>query len=113
MKKIVPILILLTLIIPIGISAATTTGPSISILNPIAASSTAVIIDNIISLIFYVGLVVTPLMIVIAGFLILTAGGDPKKVEQGRHIIIYTLIGLFIILFAKAIVSMLNKVMGI
>jgi hypothetical protein len=52
-------------------------------------------------------------MIVIAGFFILTAGGDPKKVEQGRHIIIYTLIGLFIILFAKGIISMLNQVMGL
>jgi len=106
MKKIIPILIFSALIIPVGISA-------VEIINPLVATSFDQIIGAIVDLIFYVGLIVTPLMIVIAGLLILTAGGDPKRVEQGRHIIIYALIGLFIILFAKGIISILNYVMQV
>jgi hypothetical protein len=106
MKKIIPILMLAVSIIPIIVSAE-------EIINPIAANSFQEIIDGIINFIFYIGLIVTPLMVVIAGLLILTAGGDPKKVEQGRHIIVYALIGLFIILFAKGIISMLNGVMQV
>lgn len=106
MKKIIPILALLALIIPIGISAE-------SIENPLIWDDIKEVISAVINFIFYVGLAVTPLMIIIAGFLILTAGGDPKKVEQGRHTIIYTLIGLFIILFAKGIISVLNQVIGV
>lgn len=106
MKKIIPILILIASIVPIIVSAE-------EIINPIAADDFQEIIDSIINLVFYVGLIVTPLMVVIAGFLILTAGGDPKKVEQGRHIIVYALIGLFIILFAKGVISVLNGVMQV
>lgn len=89
------------------------TGDGSAIENPLEYDDFQQIIDAVINFIFYVGIIVTPLMIIIAGFFILTARDDPKKVEQGRHTIIYALVGLFIILFAKGIISILNYVMGI
>jgi len=106
MKKIIPILILSSLIIPIGVFAD-------SIVNPLGVTTFKEIIDGLINFIFYIGIVVTPLMIIIAGLYILTAGGDPKKVEQGRHTIIYAMIGLFIILFAKGIISILDYILSV
>ncbi|TFG35813.1 MAG: hypothetical protein E4H47_00555 [Parcubacteria group bacterium] len=91
-----------------GVTAEGTT-----IVNPLAYTDFQQIIEAVINFIFYVGIVLAPLMIIIAGFFILTARDDPKKVEQGRHTIIYTLVGLFVILFAKGIISILNYVMGV
>jgi len=111
MKKIISILILSVLILPLNVLAGVAVTNSIE--NPINAASFTVIIESITNFIFSIGLVAAPLMVVIAGLLIITAGGDPKKVELGRHIIVYTLIGLFIILFAKGIISILNKALGV
>ncbi len=45
------------------------------------------------------------MMYVIGGFLYMTAAGDTKKIESGKNIILYTTIGLVIILLAKGIAS--------
>jgi heme/copper-type cytochrome/quinol oxidase subunit 2 len=109
MKKIIILASLFLLCLPFFVSA----GDSIKIDNPLAYKSFDEIINAVINFIFWVGLAVTPLMIVIAGFMILTARDDASKVEQGRKIIIYTMVGLFIILFAKGLISVLNQVMGV
>jgi hypothetical protein len=106
MKKIIPIIILFILIFPINVSA-------LDFKNPVQWKEIQQIIYAVVSFIYALGLVATPLMIVIAGFVILTAGDNPEKVKQGRHIIVYAMIGLFIILFAKGIISILNNVMGV
>jgi hypothetical protein len=81
--------------------------------NPIVADDFQEIINSVINLIFYVGLVVTPLMVIIAGLMILTARDDAEQVKKGRQIILYAMVGLFIILFARGIISILNQVLGV
>ena len=45
------------------------------------------------------------MMYVIGGFFYMTAAGDTKRIESGKNIILYTTIGLVIILLAKGIAS--------
>lgn len=52
-------------------------------------------------------------MIIIGAFYLLTAAGDPKRVGTGKTIIIYTLIGLTIILFARALIAMIESLIGV
>ncbi len=108
MKKILLILILFNLISPILVSATTT----IEIKNPINATSFEALVNNLINFVFYIALALTPLMIIFGAFFLLTAGEDPKRVETGRRIIIYTLIGFTIILLAKGLVALIRGIMG-
>ena len=84
----------------------------ICIENPINACSFEDLVNNLINFVFYIALALTPLMIIFGAFFLLTAGEDPKRVETGRRIIIYTLIGFTIILLAKGLVALIRGIMG-
>ena len=81
--------------------------------NPLTATTVGDLIDGVIDFIFYVAIVVAPLLAVIAGFYFITAAGDPNKVKTAKNIITYTLIGLAIVFLAKGLYAMLKQVLGI
>jgi len=104
MKKILLISLLLSL--PIVVSA-------VEFQNPLEYETFGELIDAIIKFIFYIAVVVTPLMIIIGAFYILTAAGDPKKIGTGKNVIIYTLVGLAIILLARGLIAMIESLIGV
>ena len=104
MKKILLISLLLSL--PIIVSA-------VEFQNPLEYATFGELIDAIIDFIFYIAIVIAPLMAIIGAFYLLTAGGDPKKIGTGKNIIIYTLIGLAIVMLARGIVAMIESVIGV
>ena len=101
-------LIFLGLALPFLVLATTT----ITIENPIQADTFEELVDGIIGFIFLVALGLAPLMIIIGAFYILTAGADPKRVETGKNIILYTLIGFTIILLGRALVFVIQQILG-
>lgn len=103
-KKILLISILLSL--PIIVLA-------VEFQNPLEYETFGELIDAIIDFIFYIAVVVAPLMIIIGAFYLLTAGGDPKKIGTGKNIIIYTLIGLAIVMLARGLIAMIESVIGV
>ncbi len=104
MKKILLISLLLSL--PIVVLA-------VEFQNPLEYETFGELIDAIIKFIFYIAVVIAPLMIIIGAFYILTAGGDPKKIGTGKNIIIYTLVGLVIILLARGLIAMIESLIGV
>jgi len=106
MKKIFLTLILTLLLLPVLTSA-------VAFQNPLRYGTFDELVKAIISFIFKIAVVVTPLMVMIGAFFLLTAAGDPKKVGTGKTIISYALIGLFIILLARALIYMIEGVIGI
>ena len=104
MKKILLILFLFSL--PIVVSA-------VEFQNPLEYETFGELIDAIIKFIFYIAVVVTPLMIIIGAFYILTAAGDPKNIGTGKNVIIYTLVGLAIILLARGLIAMIESLIGV
>ena len=104
MKKILLISLLLSL--PIVVSA-------VEFQNPLEYETLGELIDAIIKFIFYIAVVVAPLMIIVGAFYILTAGVDPKRVGTGKNIILYTLIGLAFILLARGLIAMIEQVIGV
>ncbi len=83
----------------------------LTICNPLSSIEFADIIDNIIGFIVDIAYFVAPLMVVVGGFLIITSSGDPKKLDQGKKIIIWTGVGFLIILLARGIVSIIDKIL--
>ncbi|MDO8424443.1 MAG: hypothetical protein Q7S70_00705 [bacterium] len=79
---------------------------------PISAQNLDELFKAIINFFFILSLGIGPLMIVYAGFLILTAGGDAKKVTLARTIILWTLIALAIIFLAKGLTSLVKGALG-
>lgn len=43
------------------------------------------------------------------GVVIITSGGDPQKVKNGRNIIIFTMVGVIVAFLAKTMFSILGK----
>lgn len=87
-------------------------GQNISIPNPLNADTFAELIDALVNIIFYLAIVIAPLMIIVAGFYFVTAAQNPNQINTAKQIILWTLIGLMIVICAKGIIN-LFKIMFI
>ena len=97
-------LILLTVFIPLVATAA------VRIENPITSDTFSELIGRIIDFLFALGMVAAPIMLIVAGFYFVTAQGRPEKIETGKKIILWTLIGLGIIIGAKGLIEFFHRV---
>ncbi|OHA62552.1 MAG: hypothetical protein A2117_01525 [Candidatus Wildermuthbacteria bacterium GWA2_46_15] len=105
------VLILLLLILGFGLPLLA--GAQIVIDNPLRYASIQELIDAVIKFIFLIALVVSPLMIVIGAFYLMTAAGDPGRVKTAKTIFLYTAIGLFVIFLARGLVALIRSAMGV
>jgi len=109
MGKILAISILLTLALPVIVSA----DEIIRIENPITATSFESVIDNAIDFVFKIAIVLAPLMVVIGGFLLLTAGGNISQVGRAKSLLLWTAIGFLVVLLSKGILAIINQILGV
>jgi len=84
----------------------------VDLTNPLQAKTLQEAIDAFVKFLFYLAMAVAPILIVYAGFLILTAGGDATKIKKARQIILWTLIAVAIILFAKGFPALIKGALG-
>jgi len=108
MKKFLLIFISLTLILPVLVLSQ-----AINIENPLQSPDFEVIIDNVIDFIFKIAIPLVPLMIIYAAFLFVTAGGNISQIDQAKKIIVWTTIGLAILLLSKGIYVMITELLGV
>jgi len=80
--------------------------------NPICADSFEELISSLIDGIFWLAIVVCPLMVIIGAFFYLTSAGNPEKIRTAKNILLYTAIGFAIIMFAKAIMAIIEGALG-
>ena len=78
--------------------------------NPACVSTFSELINKIANFIFWVGLGLAPLMILVGAVYIFTAAGDPAKVKTAMNIFLYTGIGLVIIITAKALAAVITGI---
>jgi len=110
MKK---ILLSLILIISLFAIALETKGIVIKFENPLTKGEIEDVVAGVIDFIFLVAMVLVPIIILFGAFSFLTSGGDPAKTKMAKKIILYSLIGLFIIIFAKGIVYLIRQMLGV
>jgi len=85
---------------------------TIRICNPLQTENLTDIVDNILNLLFNFALVLTPLMVVVAGVMFVTAGGDPNRISTAKRILLWTAVGFVIILLAKGLIAVLRAIIG-
>jgi membrane protease YdiL (CAAX protease family) len=108
-KKILLSLVLFSIVlVPLIVSAE-----PIEILNPLSYNSLAELVEGVTDFLYGISLVLAPLFIVIAGYFFVTAAGDPNKIETGKKIILFTVIGFIIILLSKGLINAVKDALGV
>jgi hypothetical protein len=83
-------------------------GGGVRICNPLKVNSFEQLIDKIIDFIFNIALVIAPLVIMYAGFILVTQGENAQEVNRARNIILWTVVGIVIIIISKGLVNILT-----
>lgn len=68
------------------------------------------VVKEAISIISWIIGVLAVIMIIYAGFLMVTSAGDPGKVATAKNIILYAVIGLIVAISAWAIISFVTNI---
>lgn len=87
-------------------------GGPIGLVNPLAADTLEEALNAFINFLFWLAMAVAPILIVYAGFLLLTAAGDPAKISKAKQVITWTLVAVAIILFAKGLPALIKGAFG-
>lgn len=105
---------LLVIIALIGLphSIRADTADIIKLENPIKATTTEELINNILQFIWEIALVATPVMIVIGAFIITTSAGNPEQVKTGKNTIVWALAGFALILLSKGLFALIQEIIG-
>lgn len=107
-KKIFILLTLSCLFIPLLTLAQET-----EFKNPLKYNTFKDLVEAIIRFFFWVAIALAPLFIIIGALYFLTSGGDPKRIETGKNIILYTCVGLVVIMFAWGLIALVQGVLGV
>jgi hypothetical protein len=98
MKKLLPILVLVALLLPMAtLNAAAYTEPLPTGVDLLA------MIAQIANYLFWILLAISIVVIVYAGILFVTAAGNAEQVEKARGIILYAIVGIIVAMLAYGI----------
>lgn len=92
--------------------ALTSAQGSAEITNPLAAENITEFLETVLDVITTLSVPVIAIMIIYAGFMFVTAGGDEGQIEDAKKTALYTAIGAAIILGAELIVTVLENTAG-
>lgn len=80
--------------------------------NPLQAKSFTQLIEGIIDWVYSIGIVIAVLVIVYSGFLFMVSGGNEEKVTKAKRALMWSLIGLAVLLVGKGWVSIIQELLG-
>lgn len=81
--------------------------------NPLPFETIPEVINKIIDFLAYLIGPIAVIMIVYAAYLFVLGGTNPDNVKKARSIILYTLIGIVVVVMSKAIVYVTCSILGI
>lgn len=90
-------------------------GPSLQLVNPLGTSNlvgTNSVLSRISGFLLIVAAPICGIMVLVGGFQMMTAAGDPKKFTEGRKTLVYAAVGFVIVLFASSVVPLLKSILG-
>lgn len=87
-------------------------GEIINLQSPLGCTTIEECISRMINFLFSLAIILAPLMMILAGFLYITAAGKPEKIAEAQKLITWTLIGFLIVSLARAIVYVITSVIG-
>ena len=103
LSKSLILILLVSLFIPFAVDAVT-------LRNPIKAKSFTELLNAIVSFLMMIAIPLASIMIVVAGFYFVTSVGEPEKIQTAKRIILWTLIGLIVILSAWGFIKVIENI---
>ncbi len=85
---------------------------AVCIKNPLSSNDFTDLFNNIINFIFLLSFPVSAFMVMFAGFLFMTGGGDPAKFKRAKDILLWTAIGFIVILISKSMPALIQNILG-
>lgn len=83
----------------------------IKLTNPLTCPDITCVVGAITKALLDISIPIVAIMVLVGGFQILTAGGDPEKFKTGRKTIMYAVIGFAVILIANGVVSIVQSLL--
>jgi hypothetical protein len=78
------------------------------ITNPLKGNADlSALMKNLLRLAFMLGTIIVVFFIILAGFKYVTAGGNPKKIEEAHAMLLWTVVGAIILLGAQTIADVI------
>ena len=86
-------------------------GQEVEFENPIEATSVQAIIKGISDWAWDIGFALAVLMMIVGAFYLITATGDPEKVNTGKKIITWTIIGIIVLFLSTQIITLIENIL--
>jgi len=80
--------------------------------NPLNADSFTELLENIIDWITTIGILIAIIMIIYSGYLFMTSGGSDEKVSNAKKSLIWSLVGLAVLIMGKNFISLIKDILG-
>ncbi len=71
------------------------------------------IVVNVMNFLFLLGFIIVPILVVIGGFMYMTARGDSVKAQKAKTLIFWSLLGLAILACGKIILAIVKYILQI
>ena len=81
--------------------------------NPLQFCSINEFLTALTNLLIQLGLALVVFMVMLGGAFYMFGGANPQNIEKGKNIIKWTVLGLFVVLLARAILALIHFVIGI
>jgi len=96
-----------------GIPTAFANGTSISLINPLSGcNDLSCPVNAVAQFLFTIAIPICAIFVLVGGFQMMTAAGDPEKFGKGRKTILYAVVGFVIVLLAGSVAALIKSLLG-
>jgi hypothetical protein len=95
--------------IAISLSLAAFRFAAADLVDPLNGCKLPCLAGKITSLLFTISIPIVSIMVLVGGFQIMTAGGNPEKASSGKKTILYAAIGFLVVLMADQVPKILQN----
>ena len=95
-----------------GNVAYATSSSGITLTNPLNCSDLNACAGLFVNVLWLIAIPLSTIMMLVGGFQMMTAAGDPEKFSEGTKTLRYAAIGLVVILLAGGLVSFIKSLFG-
>lgn len=81
--------------------------------NPFNADSFEDVIKRLAEWLYYIAIPLGVLMILWAGFLFMTSGGNEERIKQAKRTLLWTIVGIIIIIIGAGFITLIKDILGV
>lgn len=82
------------------------------LVDPLGGATFETILKKITGFLLTIAIPIVSIMVLVGGFQMMTAGGDPEKFSKGKKTILYAAIGFVVVLLADSVATLIKNFLG-